>query len=52
LVAYFPERKEAVFQFSDATRNDGYAVLEVDSKKGIAETWLGFLSTDEIQCGK
>ncbi|HSV10221.1 MAG TPA: DUF6266 family protein [Hanamia sp.] len=47
LVAYFPETKEAVFQFSDATRNDGFAVLEVDSKKGIAETWLGFLSADE-----
>ena len=47
LVAYFPESKEAVFQFSDATRNDGFAVLEVDSKKGIAETWLGFLSADE-----
>jgi hypothetical protein len=47
LVAYFPESKEAVFQFSDATRNDGYAVLEVYSKKGTAETWLGFLSADE-----
>jgi hypothetical protein len=47
LVAYFPESKEAVFQFSDATRNDGFAVLEMDSKKGIAETWLGFLSADE-----
>ena len=47
LVAYFPESKEAVYQFSDATRDDGYALLEMDSKKGVAETWLGFLSADE-----
>ena len=47
LVAFFPESKEAVFTFSHTTRNDGFAVLEVNSKKGIAETWLGFLSADE-----
>ncbi len=47
LVAYFQESKEAVFQFSKVTRNDGYAKLEINSKKGNAETWLGFLGADE-----
>lgn len=47
LVAYFPEQKEAVFQFSEAKRIDGYALLEMGSKKGVVETWLGFLSADE-----
>ena len=47
LVAYFPESREAVFQFSEAIRSDGYAILELNSKKGVAETWLGFLSADE-----
>ncbi|HEY9363121.1 MAG TPA: DUF6266 family protein [Chitinophagaceae bacterium] len=47
LVAYFPESKEAVYQFSDATRNAGWAILEMNSKKGVMETWLGFLSADE-----
>ena len=47
LVAYFPERGEVVFQFSEAIRSDGYAILELNSKKGVAETWLGFLSADE-----
>ncbi len=47
LVAYFQESKEAVFQFSKVTRKDGYGKLEINSKKGIAETWLGFLSADE-----
>jgi hypothetical protein len=46
LVAWFPETKEAVFQFSETTRSDGYATLTLNSKKGIAETWLGFLSAD------
>lgn len=47
LVAYFPERQEAVFRFTQATRTEGYAILEMNSQKGIAETWLGFLSADE-----
>ena len=47
LVAYFPESKEAVFTFSEVTRSEGYAILETNSKKGIAETWVGFLSADE-----
>jgi hypothetical protein len=46
LVAYFPEQKEAVFQFSEAKRIHGYALLEIGSKKGVSETWLGFLSAD------
>jgi len=47
MVAYFPESKEAVYQFSDATRNDGHALLEMDSKRGAVVTWIGFLSADE-----
>jgi hypothetical protein len=47
LVAYFPGSKEAVYQLGDATRDNGYAMLQIHSKKGIAETWLGFLSEDE-----
>lgn len=47
LVAYFPESKEAMYQFSDATRKDGEAILETGSKKGVAETWIGFLSANE-----
>jgi hypothetical protein len=50
LVAYFPAFEEAylraVFQFSEATRNAGNAVLQLNGKKGVAETWLGFLSAD------
>ena len=41
MVAYFPESKEAVYQFSDATRNDGHALLEMDSKRGAVVTWIG-----------
>jgi hypothetical protein len=47
MVAYFPENKEAVYQFSDATRNDGHALLEIESKRGAVVTWIGFLSADE-----
>ena len=47
LVAYFPESKEAVYQFSDATRNGGHAILEINYKEGSIETWLGFLRADE-----
>jgi len=47
LVAFFPGSKQAVYKFSDATRKDGEAVLEMDSIKGAAETWIGFLSADE-----
>jgi len=47
LVAWFSESKQAVFAFSDAERKDGTALLETGSIKGIAHTWLGFLSADE-----
>lgn len=47
IVAYFPESKQAVYAFSDAERKDETAVLETGLKKGIVQTWLGFLSTDE-----
>src|ERR1700687_1899649 len=44
LVAFFPGTKQAVYKFSEATRKDGEAMLETDSIKGAAETWIGFLS--------
>ena len=47
MVAYFPESKEAVYEISQATRKDCKAVLQMDSKKGMAETWIGFISADE-----
>jgi len=47
LVAYFPESQEAVYTISDALRKDGNAVLQMDVKKGAAETWIGFVSADE-----
>ena len=47
MVAYFPETKEAVYAFSNAERKDEMAVLEMGSKKGTVQTWLGFLSADE-----
>ena len=28
-------------------RRDGMAILEMNSKKGTVETWIGFLSADE-----
>lgn len=48
LVAYFPESKEAVYEISAAIRKDGKAVLKMDLKKGVAETWMGFISADEM----
>src|SRR5690242_5222811 len=47
LVAWFPESKQAVLSFSDAERKDGMAILETGYCKGVAKTWLGFLSADE-----
>jgi len=47
LVAFFPGTQQVVYKFSDAIRKDGEAVLEMDSIKGAAETWIGFLSADE-----
>jgi hypothetical protein len=48
LVAWFPEIKHAVFSFSDAERKDEMAILETGPAKGVAHTWLGFLSADEL----
>jgi Family of unknown function (DUF6266) len=48
MVAYFPEEKKAFYTFSDAERKDEKAVLDVESQKGMAQTWLGFLSADEM----
>jgi hypothetical protein len=47
LVAYFPESKQAIYEISSSTRKDGNAVLQMNSMKGIAETWIGFISIDE-----
>lgn len=47
MVAYFPESKKAFYIFSDAERKAEKAVLEVESQKGTAQTWLGFLNADE-----
>ncbi|MEO7316841.1 MAG: DUF6266 family protein, partial [Ginsengibacter sp.] len=48
LVAFFPEKNEAVFSICDAKRADGHCLLETKVFKGfIAETWIGFLSNDE-----
>lgn len=47
MVAYFPESKEAVYTISNAIRKDGKAILEMNLRKGIAETWMGFISADE-----
>ncbi len=47
MVAYFTESKQAIYSFSDAERKDETAVLNPESKKGVVQTWLGFLSADE-----
>jgi hypothetical protein len=47
IVAFFPESKIVVKEFGKATREDGKAILKMDSNKGMAETWIGFLSADK-----
>jgi hypothetical protein len=47
MVAYFPETKEAIYTISHAIRKDGNAVLQMNLKKGTAQTWMGFISADE-----
>lgn len=48
LVAYFPELMQAVFSIGSATRSDCTAILKTKDLKGFtAETWMGFLSSDE-----
>lgn len=52
LVAYFPELKQAITSIGNATRKEGQALLETNMMKGYtAETWTGFLSSDERQAG-
>ena len=47
MVAFFPESKIVVKEFGIATRKDSQATLNMQSTKGIAETWIGFLSADK-----
>jgi hypothetical protein len=48
LVAYFPELKQAITSIGTATRNEGQSFLKTSVMKGYAaETWIGFLSSDE-----
>lgn len=59
LVAYFPEVREVVFSIGLATRADAKGFLEIKMMRGFtAETWIGFLNTDEtnasdsVYCGR
>jgi len=47
MVAYFPESKEAVYGITDAIRKDSKTILPMKLMKGMAETWMGFVSADE-----
>ena len=47
MVAHFPESKIAVYVISQSTRKSCKAVLQMNLMKGIAETWMDFLSADE-----
>lgn len=48
MVAYFPDLKKAVFSIGNGTRGDGHSSLNTYAMNGFAaETWLGFLSSDE-----
>ena len=47
MVAYFPESKQAIFEISQATRKNCTAILQMNLKKGVAETWMGFINADE-----
>jgi hypothetical protein len=48
LVAYFPELRQAIFSIGSAQRADCDALLKTQVLKGFtAETWMGFLSSDE-----
>ncbi len=48
LLAYFPALQQIIFSMQTGTRADGAAVLKTGILKGnTAETWLGFLSSDE-----
>ena len=48
LVAYFPELRQAIFSVGGAVRGACNALFKTQVLKGFtAETWLGFLSSDE-----
>ena len=47
MVAYFPESKKAIYGISAAIRKDCKAILQMNSMKGMAETWMGFVNADE-----
>ncbi len=47
MVAYFPESKQAIFEISKATRKNCTAILQMNLKKGVAETWMGFINADQ-----
>jgi hypothetical protein len=48
MVAYFPGLNQAVFSIGNGCRGDGHSSLNIYGMKGYAaETWLGFLSSDE-----
>ncbi len=49
LVAYAPELQQAIFTLNGGLRKDRKASLNVTALKGFAvETWIGFLSADEL----
>lgn len=49
LVAYAPDIQQAIFTLNSGFRRDKKAVLNVVALKGHAiETWIGFLSKDEL----
>lgn len=49
LVAYFPEVHEVIFSINAGIRADCQATLVTDRLHGYAaETWIGFLSNDEL----
>jgi hypothetical protein len=59
LVAYFPEIREVIFSIGSATRSNAESLLDIKMMHGFtAETWIGFLSTDEknasdsVYCGR
>lgn len=47
IVAYLPESKQAIFEISQATRKNCTAILQMNLKKGVAETWMGFINADQ-----
>jgi hypothetical protein len=49
LVAFFPEINQSFFSIGAAKRANGHGQLEIKEMQGYtAETWIGFLSNDEM----